>query len=69
MLSFCVPLDKSVNYAIVCSAMKIRTKQVILKEFNQSLEDSPDVTEIAFKRLMLEILVDLRDIVQERKNV
>jgi len=39
----------------------MKTKAEILKEFKESLEDSPEVTDIVFKRLLLELLIDLRD--------
>ena len=48
--------------------MKKKNKEQIIKEFSDSLEFSLDIADITYKRLMLEILVDLRDI-EERKKL
>jgi len=60
-------LDKSENSAIVFPAMRMKAKEEIIKDFNESLEDS--IQDIAFKRLMLELLIDMRDALLRIKNV
>jgi len=47
--------------------MRMKAKEEVIKEFNESLEDS--IQDIAFKRLMLELLVDVRDTMLRKKNV
>jgi len=46
----------------------MKTKEQIIKEFNESLEYSPSTTDLTYKRLILELFTDLRDAISKTKE-